>query len=93
MRKEGTTITSPEVIGHSDPIGWEKYHQELSEARANAIRDYMVNQSVPAAAIRAQGRGETQLKVTEADCKAKGQAKTRAALINASNLTGALRFT
>jgi OOP family OmpA-OmpF porin len=81
MRKEGTTITSAEVIGHADPIGSEKYNQKLSEARANAIRDYMVSQGVPAGAIRAEGRGETQLKVTEAECKAKGQAKTRAALI------------
>jgi OOP family OmpA-OmpF porin len=81
MRKESTTVTSAEVIGHADPIGSDKYNQKLSEARANAIRDYMVSQGVPAGAIRVEGRGETQLKVTEADCKAKGQAKTRAARI------------
>lgn len=81
MHKEGTTIASAEIIGHADPIGSEKYNQKLSEARANTIRDYMVSQGVPAGAIRAEGRGETQLKVTEADCKAQKQAKTRAALI------------
>jgi OOP family OmpA-OmpF porin len=41
----------------------------------------MVKQGVPAGVIRTEGRGENDLKVTEADCKGKGQSKSRKALI------------
>lgn len=69
------------ILGHTDPLGTEAYNQRLSLERANAVRDYMVSQGVPAGVIRTEGRGEADLKVTEADCRAKGQAKTRTDLI------------
>jgi len=69
------------ITGHTDPIGKPESNQRLSLERANAVRDHMVSQGVPAGVIRTEGRGETDLKVTEADCKKKGEAKTRKALI------------
>ncbi len=81
LREAGITLTSMTIAGHTDPLGTEAYNQKLSLERANAVRDYMVSQGVPAGVIRTEGRGESQLIVTEADCKAKGQAKTRSALI------------
>jgi len=50
-------------------------------ARANAVRDYMVSQGVPAGIITAEGRGESDLKVTEADCKSQGKSRRRTDLI------------
>jgi len=52
----------------------------LSEQRANSVARYLASQGVPADRIRAEGRGETQLKVTPEECAAQG-AKTRPALI------------
>jgi len=68
------------LVGYTDPLGSEQYNQRLSVARANAVRDYLVTQGVPAGVMTTEGRGETELKVTEADCRAQG-AKTRNALI------------
>ena len=81
LKQAGITVTSMTITGHTDPIGTEAYNQKLSLERANTVRDYMVTQGVPAGVIRTDGRGESQLIVTEADCKAKGQAKTQSALI------------
>jgi OOP family OmpA-OmpF porin len=68
------------ITGHTDPIGAEAANQKLSERRAEAVAAYL-RSTGSMANIRTQGAGETQLKVTEADCKAKGQARTRQALI------------
>jgi len=73
-------LRSVQIVGYTDPLGSTEYNQRLSVARANAVRDHMVSVGVPAGVIQAEGRGETNLKVTEADCRAQG-AKTRTALI------------
>lgn len=46
-----------QVIGHADPIGNPIANQTLSEARATAVRDYLVTQGVSAERIDSQGRG------------------------------------
>jgi OOP family OmpA-OmpF porin len=66
------------VAGHTDPIGSDAYNQALSERRAGTVQGQLVNQGVPADRISATGYGESQLKVTPADC---ASAKSRAALI------------
>ena len=48
------------ITGHTDSRGRERFNQELSEARANAVRDYMVQAGVPSDAIDTEGAGETQ---------------------------------
>jgi OOP family OmpA-OmpF porin len=81
LRAAGVTVTSMAITGYTDPIGRPEANQRLSLERANAVRDHMVKQGVPAGVIRTEGRGENDLKVTEADCKGKGQSKSRKALI------------
>lgn len=66
------------VAGHTDPIGSDAFNQALSERRAGTVQGQLVTQGVPADRISAVGYGESQLKVTEADC---ASAKSRAALI------------
>ena len=75
-----TSVSSIQVIGHTDPLGSDAYNQQLSERRANTVAQHLASQGVPADRIRAEGRGETQLKVTPEECAAQG-AKTRPALI------------
>lgn len=50
---------SIEVVGHTDRIGTAEYNQELSERRAEAVRDYLVEIGVDPEAISARGMGES----------------------------------
>ncbi|MBO9513183.1 MAG: OmpA family protein [Variovorax sp.] len=81
LKASGIRLREISIVGHTDPIGSLEFNQRLSVARANSVRDYLVAQGVPANIIRTEGRGPTELKVTEADCRAKGQARNRNALI------------
>jgi outer membrane protein OmpA-like peptidoglycan-associated protein len=60
----GIVIAHPglklEVEGHTDSVGSDEYNQKLSENRAGAVRDYLVQQGIPADAIVSRGLGKTQ---------------------------------
>ncbi len=56
------------VTGHTDRIGSTKYNQKLSERRANAVRDYLVDKGIPADRIVAEGKGETQPVTRPGEC-------------------------
>jgi OOP family OmpA-OmpF porin len=81
LKSAGIRLRSISVIGHTDPIGGLEFNQRLSVERANSVRDYLVSQGVPANVIQTEGRGPSDLKVTEADCRAQGKARNRTALI------------
>lgn len=49
-----------EVGGHTDRSGGRAFNQKLSEERAIAVKDYLVTQGAPAAALTAKGYGETR---------------------------------
>lgn len=44
--------------GHTDSIGNDEYNMKLSDQRANAVRDYLVEQSVPGSTVAAVGLGK-----------------------------------
>jgi outer membrane protein OmpA-like peptidoglycan-associated protein len=46
------------VEGHTDSQGSESYNQDLSQRRADAVRDYLVQKGYPADHIQARGKGE-----------------------------------
>lgn len=48
-----------EVAGHTDNLGDDAYNQQLSEGRANAVRDYFVSKGVNNP-ITARGYGEAE---------------------------------
>lgn len=52
----GLTI---EVDGYTDNIGSNEFNEKLSEQRAEAVRDYLVQQGVPPTAVSARGFGES----------------------------------
>jgi len=81
LKSSGIRLRAISIVGHTDPIGSNEFNQRLSLARANSVRDYLVAQGVPANIITTEGRSFSELKVTEADCRAQGKAKTRTALI------------
>lgn len=47
-----------EVEGHTDSIGSDEYNLKLSEQRASAVRDYLIQQAVPAQSVSAVGLGK-----------------------------------
>jgi len=49
-----------QLEGHTDSIGSDDYNQKLSEQRANAVRDYLVEQGVPGETVTAVGFGKSQ---------------------------------
>jgi outer membrane protein OmpA-like peptidoglycan-associated protein len=63
------------VEGHTDSQGQPGYNQELSQQRAQAVRDYLVTRGIAADRIAAQGFGPTR---TIADNKSpEGRANNR----------------
>jgi outer membrane protein OmpA-like peptidoglycan-associated protein len=55
------------ATGHADRSGPENYNMALSLRRANAVKDALVRDGVPATAITVLGKGETQPLVPTAD--------------------------
>jgi len=51
--KDGEAI----VIGYTDRIGSEKVNVRLSQARAEAVANYLASQGLPSSKIRVEGRG------------------------------------
>jgi outer membrane protein OmpA-like peptidoglycan-associated protein len=49
-----------QVVGHTDNTGDAGYNQGLSERRANAVADVLMNNGVPFGRIQTFGRGEDQ---------------------------------
>jgi outer membrane protein OmpA-like peptidoglycan-associated protein len=49
-----------EIEGHTDSIGTDDFNQRLSEKRANAVRDYLMNANVPGENVVSRGYGKTR---------------------------------
>ncbi|MBV9181041.1 MAG: OmpA family protein, partial [Acidobacteria bacterium] len=49
-----------QVEGHTDSVGSDEYNQQLSEKRAQAVREYFIQQGISSDAIEAHGFGKTQ---------------------------------
>ena len=64
-----------EVAGHTDSTGPEAYNQKLSERRANAVQDYLVEKGIRASRLSAKGYGES-MPVASNDSK-EGRAENR----------------
>jgi outer membrane protein OmpA-like peptidoglycan-associated protein len=46
------------IEGHTDSQGTDAYNQDLSQRRADAVRDYLVQKGYPADRIQTRGKGE-----------------------------------
>ncbi|MCP1660877.1 OmpA family protein [Neisseria perflava] len=65
IRNHPKAATSVEVIGHTDPQGKKAYNQTLSEKRAQAVGQLLVEGGVPANLVHTSGRGDNELLVTD----------------------------
>src|SRR5215467_13956606 len=48
-----------QVEGHTDNVGGDDYNRQLSERRAGAVRDYLVEQGIASGSITSRGFGKT----------------------------------
>jgi outer membrane protein OmpA-like peptidoglycan-associated protein len=87
-----------EVGGYTDNVGGDQMNQTLSENRAGAVRDYLVNQGVATGSVNAKGFGNT-MPVASNDIAAGRQQNRRVELVvsgeaigdSANVTTGSLR--
>jgi OOP family OmpA-OmpF porin len=49
-----------EIGGHTDDAGTDEYNMELSERRAQAVRDYLMDRGVGGSRLQAKGYGKTR---------------------------------
>jgi outer membrane protein OmpA-like peptidoglycan-associated protein len=49
-----------QIEGHTDSVGTDDFNQQLSERRADSVRDFLAEQGVPSSSITAHGFGKTQ---------------------------------
>lgn len=69
------------IIGHTDRIGSKKYNQRLSERRAEAAKQYLVErQGISPDLISTSGKGKTSPVTKAEDCKGKRKKKLIACL-------------
>jgi OmpA-OmpF porin, OOP family len=56
-----------EIQGHTDQIGSDKYNDELSMRRAEAVKKYMIAKGVEASRLTTSGKGKRELLFNESD--------------------------
>ncbi|ABQ13451.1 OmpA family protein [Dichelobacter nodosus] len=60
LNQRGANVRKITVIGNTDSKGSDAYNQKLSERRARAVSNYLIENGVPASIIEAYGNGERQ---------------------------------
>ncbi|MFH4965963.1 OmpA family protein [Gaetbulibacter sp. M235] len=68
------------VEGHTDSVGSDATNQKLSEARAGAVKDYLVTNGIDASRLSSIGYGES--KPIDTNATSKGKANNRRVEIN-----------
>jgi outer membrane protein OmpA-like peptidoglycan-associated protein len=76
-----------EVEGHTDSTGSEEFNQTLSEQRANAVREFLIQQGVDQASVTARGFGKIQ-PVASNDTAAGRQLNRRVEMVVSGDVIG-----
>lgn len=79
IRQRVSNIIS--IFGHTDSLGTDPYNDDLSERRANKVRDYLLNSGIPGKEISVKGMGEGS-PVADNNTRS-GRAKNRRVVIEA----------
>jgi outer membrane protein OmpA-like peptidoglycan-associated protein len=75
------------VEGYTDSVGSDAFNQTLSEQRANAVRDYLIQQGLDATSIVATGFGKSN-PVASNDTAAGRQQNRRVEIIISGEVIG-----
>lgn len=71
---QGADVDRVRIVGHADRIGSEQYNQELSERRAQSVKEYLAQSGADAQRVEAQGVGKSE-PVTGSECDRMGPAR------------------
>jgi outer membrane protein OmpA-like peptidoglycan-associated protein len=80
-----------QIEGHTDSTGSDESNQVLSERRADAVRDFLVQQSIDASTITAMGMGKSQ-PVASNDTSVGRQLNRRVEMIVSGDIIGTAPF-
>jgi outer membrane protein OmpA-like peptidoglycan-associated protein len=87
----GIVLAYPSLLlaieGDTDSVGGDSYNQDLSEKRAEAVRDYLAMQNIPMASMTARGFGKTQ-PVASNDTEEGRQQNRRVELVVSGDVIG-----
>jgi outer membrane protein OmpA-like peptidoglycan-associated protein len=92
-RIAGILLTSPDytisVNGYTDDVGTDEYNQKLSERRAQAVRDYLVQAGLPPEILTVAGHGKSHPLVpgTSEEARAKNR-RVELGIVNTRILYG-----
>jgi outer membrane protein OmpA-like peptidoglycan-associated protein len=90
-RVAGIVLAHPglrlEAEGHTDSTGSDEFNQHLSEKRALAVRDFLVQQGIPITSLGAHGLGK-HMPVAPNDTAAGRQRNRRVELVVAGDVIG-----
>lgn len=78
LKQSAVNLSAITVTGYTDSIGSDSANQGLSQARANAVRNYLAQQGIDSKIIHAYGAGESNPIV---DCAGKGATSKRVACL------------
>jgi len=76
-----------EIEGHTDSVGGDEYNQKLSEQRASAVRDYLIQQGIAADSVTAKGFGKSRPVVSNASAEGR-QRNRRVEMIVSGDIIG-----
>jgi outer membrane protein OmpA-like peptidoglycan-associated protein len=76
-----------QIEGHTDSIGSEEYNEVLSERRAYAVRDFLIQQGVNPDVVTARGYGES-MPVTDNSTPAGRQQNRRVEMVVSGDVIG-----
>jgi OmpA-OmpF porin, OOP family len=68
---QGANVEEILAVGHADRIASEDFNQKLSEQRATAVKDYLVQRGITGDKVRIEGKGEA-MPVSGDECKKLG---------------------
>lgn len=71
--KSMDSVQSVDIVGHTDSTGAEAYNQDLSMRRANAVKNYLIDQGVDPAIMTTSGMGESQPVASNATSEGRAQ--------------------
>jgi outer membrane protein OmpA-like peptidoglycan-associated protein len=61
------------VVGHTDSVGSDAYNMGLSQRRADAVANYLVQNGVPRQSIRTEAKGESEPVASNANAQGRAQ--------------------
>ena len=73
LNQRGANVKAITVVGNTDAKGSAAYNQKLSERRAAAVGNYLIENGVPASLVEAYGNGERNPVASNATAEGRAQ--------------------